>query len=269
MRNFRLSRYLLRLTVLLACTAGCQVMYRYRPLPILVRDAETKKPLADAELHLSYPLSRDSMAPFDSSERTGADGIAHLRAAPYGDFGVRLEASAAGYMTEQQTLSTELIQDLKPPHPFEATEHRPPASVVEMYAEPRFTVELVVPASYHGLIKTDIQFDDDLPVPAGQRCFRYEVTDGFVAIKAPGVLRRICPPDFHARYADGTALTNEMSLLKVGFRWLRGEGKEHYFFVGTQPEYDMQRRSTPADVMKKLWNDPSSNKGGRRRRPEY
>ena len=115
MPNRRLGRYLVSLTFLLAFAPGCQVMYRYRPMPVLVRDAETKKPIPDAEVHLSYPLTRDSMAPFDSTERTAADGIARLRAAPYGGFGLRLEASAAGYMTEQQSISNELIQSIKPP----------------------------------------------------------------------------------------------------------------------------------------------------------
>ena len=90
MRNLRLSRSPIFLLVLFAFASGCQVLYRYRPVPVLVCDAETKKPIADADVHLSYPLSRDSRAPFNSSERTGPDGVAHLRAVPYGDFGVRV-----------------------------------------------------------------------------------------------------------------------------------------------------------------------------------
>jgi hypothetical protein len=266
MRNLRFGRYLPFLVCLLAFMAGCQVLYRYRPVPVLVRDAETKKPIADAEVHLSYPLSRDSLAPFDSSERTGPDGIAHLRAAPYGDFGVRLDASAPGYMAEQQNISTEKIQKIEPAHFFETAERRPPECVVEMYAEPRFTVELIVPAGYRGLIKAEVQIQDDIPVPPGQRCFRYEVADGFVQVKGPGVLRRIPPPEYHARYADGTPLANEMTLLKVGFRWLRGEGKEHYFVVGTQPEYDMQRRYAPAEQVSTLRRAEGPSNGGHGRR---
>ena len=243
MGKLRLARCLLCLVFLLALIPGCQVLYRYRPVPVLVRDAETKKPIANAEVHLSYPLSRDSLAPFDSSERTGSDGVAHLRAAPYGDFGVRVEASAAGYMTDQKEVSTESIQRLEPAHPFEETTRREPQVVVEMYSEPRFAVELIVPPGYRGPIKVEIEPQEDVAVPAGQRCFRYEVVDGFVRIKGPAlVLRRVYPSDYRARYADGTPLTGEMTLLKVGFRWLRGRDNEQYFVVGTQPEYDMQRR---------------------------
>lgn len=267
MRNVRLGRYLILLSCLCACAPGCQVMYRYRPMPVLVRDAETKKPIPDAEVHLSYPLSRDSLAPFDSSEHAGADGIARLRAAPYGDFGIRLEAAAPGYMSEQKTITTEFVENVKPPQLFEAVEKRPSAYTIEMYAEPRFTIELIVPAGYRGVVKAEIEIQDDLPVPAGQRCFRYEVKDGFAQVKGPAVLRRIAPPEFHARYADGTPLTNQMTLLQVGFRWLRGEGKEHYFIVGTQPEYDMQRRSAPA-VVTTPRSEGSGNggRGGRRHR---
>jgi hypothetical protein len=242
-------------------------MYRYRPVPVLVRDAETKEPIADAEVHLSYRLSRDSLAPFDSSQRTGADGIAHLKAAPYGVFGVSLEATAARYIPEQLSVSTEFIQNMKPAPLSKQGEQSPSECVIEMYAEPRFTVELIVPVGYRGLIKADVQIQDDLPAPPKQRCYRYEVADGFVSIKAPAVLRRICPQEFRACYADGTPVDKEMTLLKVGFRSLRCEGKVHYFVVGTQPEYDMQRRSFIAEdtASKPRSAETSSNssRGGR------
>lgn len=268
MGKLRLALCPISLVFLLTLTPGCQVLYRYRPVPVLVRDAETKKPIPDANIHLSYPLSRDSLAPFDSSERTGPDGVAHLRAAPYGDFGVRVEASAAGYLSEQASLSTESIEHMEPPHLFEETERRRPEVVVEMYAEPRFSVELVVPVGYRGVIKAEAEMQDDVAAPTGQRCFRYDVVDGLVRVKGPGVLRRVYPSDYRACYTDGTPLTGEMTLLKVGFRWLRGEGKDQYFFVGTQSEYDIQRRfapDEPASERRSGDSAPSSGHGRHRR----
>jgi hypothetical protein len=260
------------LVFLLALVPGCQVLYRYRPVPVLVRDAETKQPIADAEVHLSYPLSRDSLAPFDSVERTDQDGVAHVRAAPYGNFGVRLDASAAKYLPEQVNLSTESVQHVEPAHPFEETQRRRPEVVVEMYAEPRFTIELIVPTGYRGEIKAEVDLQDGGTVPPRQRCFRYEVTDGFVRVKGPGVLRRVNPADYRARYADGTPLTGETTLLKVGFRWLRGKGKEQYFFIGTQPEYDMQRRFAPDEPAssepRTTGSAPSGGRRGRHRRDD-
>jgi hypothetical protein len=243
MRKLRPARCLFCLGFLLALAPGCQVLYRYRPTPVQVRDAETKDPIPNAEVHLSYPLSRDSLAPFNSSERTDDKGIARLRAAPYGEFGVRVEATAAGYLPDQISISSESIQHLQPVHFLEDADKRDPEFVVEMYREPRFTVELIVPPGYRGLIRAEIEPRDDIAIPTGQRCFRYEVVDGFVRVKGPAiVLRRVYPSDYHARYADDTPLTAEMSLQQVGFRWLRGQDKEQLFVVGTQPEYDMQRR---------------------------
>jgi hypothetical protein len=243
MRKLRLARCLLCLGFLLALAPGCQVLYRYRPMPVLVRDAETKEPITNAEVHLSYPLSRDSLAPFDSSERTDDKGVARLRAAPYGEFGVRVEATAAGYLHDQVSISSESIQNVQPAHFFEEADKRKPEFVVEMYHEPRFTVELIVPRGYRGLIRAEIEVQEDMAVPARQRCFRYQVVDGFVRIKGPAiVLRRVYPSEYHARFDDDSQLTAEMSLQKVGFRWLRGQDKEQFFVVGTQPEYDMQRR---------------------------
>lgn len=247
MGKLRLVRSSICLVFLLVPVPGCQVLYRYRPVPVLVRDAETKNPIADAEVHLSYPLSRDSLAPFDSCERTDGNGIAHVRAAPYGDFGVRIDATAANYAHEQKTLSSETIAQIATPLPFEETKQRRPEVVMEMYTEPRFSVELIVPTGYRGNIKAEVDLQDTIAVPKGQRCFRYDVVDGFVRIKGPGVLRRVNPADYGARYADGTPLTGNTTLLKVGFRWLRGKGNQQYFFVGTQPEYDMERRYVPDD----------------------
>ncbi|HEY7328407.1 MAG TPA: hypothetical protein VH592_12235 [Gemmataceae bacterium] len=267
----RLARCLLCLVFLIALIPGCQVLYRYRPVPVLVRDAETKKPIADANVHLYYPLSRDSLAPYNSTEHSDGEGVAHLRAAPYGDFGVRVEATAAGYLPDQVSLSTESIQHVEPVHLFEDSQRRKPEFVVEMYHEPHFTVELVVPRSYRGLIKAEIEEQDDTDVPPGQRCFRFQVVDGFVRVKGPGiVLRRVYPSDYHARYDDDTPLSSEMSLQKVGFRWLRGKDKVQYFVVGTQPEYDMQRRYAPDDEpvtgQRTAVNTSNQGRGGRHRR---
>ena len=80
------------------------------------------------------------------------------------------------------------------------------------------------------------------------------------------MLRRVYPSDYHARYADGTPLTGEMTLLKAGFRWLRGNGKEQYFFVGTQSEYDMERRFAPEEQPNAHPTSDSAPSSGRRHR---
>ena len=67
-------------------------------------------------------------------------------------------------------------------------------------------------------------------------------TTGVVQVQGPPLLRRVFPPSYHARYPDGTPLGLDMDIQKVGFRWLKSEGNDHYFVVGTQPEYDDFRR---------------------------
>ena len=59
-------------------------------------DAETKKPIPDADVHISYPMTQATAAPYDSVEKTGTNGTAQLRAASYGDGGLIVEAAAKG-----------------------------------------------------------------------------------------------------------------------------------------------------------------------------
>jgi hypothetical protein len=88
MRNPRLTRPLL-FAALLAVAPGCQAFHSYRPVPVLVRDAESKQPIPGAHVRISYPLMEPAYAPpADSSGPTGADGVARLRAAPYGEAGI-------------------------------------------------------------------------------------------------------------------------------------------------------------------------------------
>jgi hypothetical protein len=225
---------------------------------VLVRDAETKKPIPNAEVHLSYPLTRDSLAPCNASAKTAEDGLVRLRAAPYGPYGVQMETTAPGYQPQDLEVSVAAIQEVSPAHLFEKVGLRPANFTVEMYAEPRFAVELVVPDGFHGLIKTESQIDENASCPSGQRCFRYEVpSSNTVLIKGPAILGRVSPSNYQARYAGGNLLGTKMDLVTVGFRWLKRDGKENYFVVGTQSEYDhFRRRLAPNEAGAKHAKNP-------------
>jgi hypothetical protein len=229
--------------LLLTVAPGCQALHAYRPVTVLVRDAETKKPIADAEVHLSYPLTRDSLAPYNSTSKTGSDGLARLRAAPYGPYGVLMETTARGYQGETRDIASDDIRDIPPALPFQDADSRPVSFIVEMYAGPRYAVEFVVPPGYRGLIRAEIQIDDNAPATPGERCFRFEVPrDGALVVKGPPALRRVSPSDYRGRYAGGELLPGKMDLVTVGFRWLKRDGAINYFVVGTQNEYDQARR---------------------------
>jgi hypothetical protein len=239
MQNRRLARPLSCLAFLLAAASGCQALHDYRPVSVQARDAETKQPIPGAQVHISYPLTEHAVAPADSSGTTGADGVALLRAAPYGHAGIAVQATAPGYMFENKTLTVEAVQAIEPPSFFCNDSPRPVSFVVDMYAEPHPSVELVVPTGYRGLIKAEMQFRDDAACAPGQRTFTYDVQpSGSAQVIGPPLLRRVLAPDFHAKFSDGTPLTGHPENANLGFWWLRSEGNTQIFWVGTQLEYD-------------------------------
>jgi hypothetical protein len=210
---------------------------------VLVRDAETKQPIPGAQVRISYPLTRDSLTPSDLVHVTGDEGIARMKATPCGNAGITMKATAKGYLPEEQSVLVETIKEIKPAYPWESEARRPVNFVMETYAEPRFSVELVVPTGYRGLVKAVVNVQENAPLTMGQRCFRHTVSlEGVVQVQGPPVLRRISALEYRARYADGTRLGNEVDPMKVGFRWLNCDGNDQYFVVGTQYEYDDFRR---------------------------
>ena len=240
MKTHRLMHTLALCGLLLSIAPGCQMFYQYRPMPVLVRDAETKKPIASADVHISYPLSQPEDSPWDSAGVTGKDGVAHLRAAPYGLAGILVEAAAPGYLSEQKSLSVDAVKAVAPGHLFESTDRRPPSLVVDLYAEPRPTIELIIPTGYKGLVKAELQIDENASAPAGERNFRFNVTGaGTVDIVGSPLLRRVPPVQFRARYADGMPLPLHAEEPQVGFWWLKSDGDAHTYFVGTHSEYEV------------------------------
>ena len=246
MRNRRPVRCHFCALAALALAAGCQAFHQYRPVVIETRDAETGKPISGASVHLSYPVTNPDVAPWDDSGTTAADGTLQLRAAPYGDVGVRVDAAAAGYMAQQKNLSVEAVQALEPAPLFGNAGPRPVSLVVEMLAEPEPAVELVVPTGYRGVVRAEVEVRDDLPCPPGQRLFTYPVSSkGVVKVTGPALLRRVVAADFRLRYADGTPLTRQAPDGQVQFWWVQAESRYQYFFVGTRLEFDNFRRGMP------------------------
>src|SRR5581483_6807396 len=114
--------WLLFLLTLAAGTPGCAAFERTRPVPVLIRDAETKQPIAGAAVAISYPLAKGPATPAKSSGVTADDGIAHLHAVPAVEAGIGLAASAQGYLSEWKDLPPDELRRLEPAHLFEAVE---------------------------------------------------------------------------------------------------------------------------------------------------
>jgi hypothetical protein len=259
MRNRRPAQFLLGSVALLTLLPGCQVLYSYRPIVIKARDAETKQPIADAEVRVSYPLVHPTQAPYDSVGKTGGDGVARLQATPFGPAGVLVEVRAKGYLFEQKTLPIESVEALERTNWFENLERRSANLVVDLYASPPPSVEFIVPVGYRGVIHADVVSKPDVPAAPGERCFRYTVPiNGNVELNGPLLLARVAPLDYRAQYADGTPLGREPKGLELGFWAVKSEGNHLTFLVGTRAEFEVLRR---AELQGSAPGRPTGGKG--------
>ncbi|MFL5341138.1 MAG: hypothetical protein ACJ8F7_13405 [Gemmataceae bacterium] len=259
------------LVFLIVGTSGCMTMTRDRPFTVLVRDAETKKPIANAEVKISYPPSIATRSAAEKVGNTKADGIARLDVTPAGDLGVIVAASVKGYVSESLNVPESAIEAINPPKLlFETAALRTPNFTLDLYAAPEFAVEFVVPAGYRGVIRAKVRIDPAIHPAAGQRCFQYPVPkSGLVDVTGPTVLRRLLPLNYHAHYADGTPLGNDLDPVLVAFHWLKRDGEQQIFVVGTKSEYEGYAKSFGAEgKYTEIKSDGSkdSGKGGGRHR---
>jgi hypothetical protein len=265
MTNRAVARNLVYAIALLAAPSGCEALHRYRPAPVLVRDADTGKPIPGAEVRLSYLRVENCLAPHDSTATTAADGIARLRAVAYNELGVRVSATARGYLDQDKNVEESAVEAIEPASPFEKVEGRPPCIVVEMYAGPHPTLELVVPAGFRGPIQAELQVREDAPRTPGQRCFSCVVSPtGVAQVVGPPLLRRVYAPDFRGRSADGAVLSRDAQGSEMGLWWLRNDGNVHHLFVGTRSEFDSERRTDAREGEGATRSSGGRRGGGRR-----
>ncbi|MBO0701051.1 MAG: hypothetical protein J2P46_21830 [Zavarzinella sp.] len=249
---------------LCALAAGC-AGYRSRELVVAVRDAETHRPVPAAAVTLSMPhTGADGV-----KGAAGADGVARVGFTPADGEPVLIEAAATGYLHGSSVVGPAAVVAVPPAPVFGATPPRAPDFTVDLYAGPRFAIELVVPPGYRGLVRAEFSFRDDLPVPPGQRTFAFEVSpSGQAAGTGPGVLRTVPPAEYRVRTADGTPVGGA-GPDDVALRWLRREGGADVFVLGTEADLSRYRRelapdpgtASPADKGKR----GGRGGGGRRR----
>jgi hypothetical protein len=266
MRNRRLIRSLFYAMLLLAVAPGCLSFHGYRPVPVEVRDAETKQPIPGVEVKVSYPLETSTFAPGDVKETTGADGIARLQAAPYGRAGVMVEISGHGYMSEYKYLTVEEVEAVEPAHWFEDVRRRPARLVMEMYANPAPVIDFVVPVGYRGQFKAKVQVQAGLPSAVGQRLFRFEVPEaGEVIAAGPALFQHVTPTNVRVKFADNAPLSHMAKESAVGYWVLKCDGTSFHFLVGTQRDYDYYRSTMQSGAPTRN-SAPSDGKGRRGRK---
>jgi hypothetical protein len=189
------------------------------------------------------PHESDRNAGFTS----GADGVAHVHLAPPSEGGVMAEVTGPDHLPAQLTLPYEVVNALASAKPFQPYKGPPLSITVDLFAGPRPTAELVLPPGFRGLVKAEIRVNAEGQWPAGQRAFRYTVpADGVVRVVGPAVFGQGIGPDFTARLADGTQLPKDAKAEEVALRWIRRDGNEVYFAVGTSVDETAARRALGA-----------------------
>jgi len=240
--------------------AGCQTLQPYRPVSVAVRDAETKLPIAGAQVRLS------SGGVVDADQPSSTNGVALVRAAAFRDFGSDVHIQAAGYLNEERYLGLETVQHIETAGWLEKLQDRPPTLIVELYADPRPTVTLVVPSGYRGVINVTVDVHEDAPFAPGQRTFRADVgSDGSATLIAPPLLKHLLPTDFEVASVDGVLIKRNAADAERGFWWLHSDGKRQLFYVGTRAEYDAFCKTDSTIRGAEAGQDKGRGTGGGRR----
>jgi len=234
----------LAVVLIFAVTSGCMTVTRERPLPVQAIDAETKAPIRGAGVQIDYAVWPAVWATWGaSSGTTGSEGIARLSAAP-GDAGITVQTAAIGYLSDVRDVTAVSVQAVEPVGLFEAVDNRPAAVVVELYAEPRPSIELVLPPGFRGQVRAEVVPREDDPGTPGERNYRFEVSPGGgVKVTGPLILKRVFAPDFRLTYPDNAPLSRNAKETDLGYWWLKSEGNAQVFFVGTHGEFDTTRRA--------------------------
>jgi hypothetical protein len=258
-----LSRIFFGPLALIPTLVGCQTLHPIPTVPIAVVDAETKAPIPGATVRLWSPAD-NSPSHIEPSGTTGPDGVARIKAAFPKEADVLIEVSAPGYLSDEmdRTLSAKA-----PGAPAGG-------GLVEMFAGPKPYIQLVIPTGFRGDLKAEIKVQDDAPTQPGQRVFTYNVPLPTVEniVGTPIVVHIVAPPvidgrlaPFRGLYANRTPMPAEPKDSDVVLRWVRSEGLDQYFVVGTKIDQESARRAAEKTIGPRESSGDSKSSGGGRR----
>ena len=254
MTEFRPSSLIACLILVLPST-GCGVFRAHRPMTVQVIDGETRQPLPNAKVSISYPNMLDFTAPHPSSRTTDSRGLAKLRIGEYRS--ILLHAEEEGYnQAERSNVTAEYVKGL--PRRSDGRVNR----VIELWADPRPTIELVVPNEYRGPVKIVFERGDGKSYQMGQRRFEFPVEpNGHVLVRGPGFLD-VEPfhVDIEARHADGTPIPRQSSnYSEVALRWVHcgtwNNLNTQLYIIGTETEGEVLRQSVHRRVKYNVWQN--------------
>ena len=214
--------------------AGCHGFSLGRPVTVLVRDAETKAPIKAAEVQIA---SASGHLPTITAATTGDNGIARVKVNPSADIAYMVEASANGYFSEEEDISVETLREISPAKSIHSGANEPPTLILEMFAGPRPTVDLIVPMGFRGVLRAQVRGRDDAPYPPGQR-------PSVIPCRLAAWWRSLDRPFSGMASLPTFALASPMGLRCPATRRTTtsvcagcGEGDDQVFFVGTRVDW--------------------------------
>lgn len=218
---------------------GCGMFHDYRPVDVLVRDAETKQPIPYARVTMEYQDFVNPFAPYCSEDVTKEDGTARMWVAAY-HVPLEIIVRAEGYLSEWQRLPCRDIPGLAP----DAANRSATPFVLEIFAGPPPTLEFVVPDGYRGIVLARYSKDDETEKLAGKRHFTYFVPHtGIVSVKHRRLVDRPhTAVKVDAHYADGKPLPVFPEDSTVGFRFFSVAQNGQVYVVGTKADHEAWTR---------------------------
>lgn len=263
MRDSLLTRMLLGPIVLLPALMGCQIWHPTPSIPIVVLDAETKTPIPGAEVRLWSP-SDNRKTRVEPSGTTGPDGIVQIKAEYPKEADVLIEVTAVGYLQDEMD---RVLAGKVPGAPAGG-------GVIEMFRGPRPVIELVIPIEFRGDLKVELKIQDPTPDQLGKRVFRFNVplpkvgsidATPTVQVVGPPILDGRLGPEFHGFYANGSPMPAEPKDNEVVLRWVRSEGLNQFFVVGTKVDQEAARRAAEKNIGPRESSNSKGNTGGGRK----
>jgi len=264
-------------TLLALCLvlSACQSFY---PVRVQVLDAETQKPIPGATVEGDYMMTELSVAdvygelifgytagPKPTSATTDDRGLAVL---PLSDYSARTRGArvhADGYLTSAANIAPARFDQIRrDSNRSEATPtNNPPDLIVRLFRPPHFTLQLVIPDGFRGLLRLDSSSPTTtVALPPNPRIVEVPVHPPGPE-KLPlyylGNAHAVTPEHITARYANGTSIPRDEDSPADGAIALRPIGRRDsraIFLVGNLTEARAARNqirelSTDFDA---LWN---------------
>ncbi|MEO2091893.1 MAG: hypothetical protein ABGY75_20770 [Gemmataceae bacterium] len=231
---------------------GCGLFHEYRPMRVLVRDAETKQPLPGAEIEGMNMVMLDVFGPSSPHGTTDASGVATLKIGPERGFDLRVDEP--GYeMTDHREESSYF--NTLPKRGGPGDDPKRIDVVMDLPRRHGTTVVVVVPDGYRGLVRVKFEPTDDPPDPTKHVYTAVADASGRAVVRVPEIsLSR----DIAARYRNGKKVpwdANSPNSDRVAIRHLADTLDTSLYLIGTGPEaeeHDQQIRKQKPDGRREL-----------------